>query len=107
MNVVRIYIDSDYRCHVDNDGTMREIDTPDFFNNKCRAFIEGYRVKPDGEIWVREDGEVFDGGMMISPWVDYDVLLSAQAEYEQQQKTIREYEAALTEIEEALGVTFE
>jgi len=102
-----VYIDNEYKCHVENDGLMRELDVPDIFDNKCKSFIEGYRVKPDGEVWIREDGRIFEDGTMISPWVDYDLLLTAQAEYEQQQKTIREYESALTEIEEALGVTSE
>jgi pyridoxal biosynthesis lyase PdxS len=74
------YIDADYKCHVNNDGTMREFDSP-FFAGKCDEFIEGHRFVPDGEEWVREDGEVFRGEM-ISAWKDYTELRIAQLEYE-------------------------
>ena len=82
-----IYIDTEFKCHTTNpDGTFREVVLSDsakiFFADKCTAFIEGYRLKPDGEIWVREDGHVFSGGEMISPWKDYDELDNAQREYE-------------------------
>ena len=77
-----IYIDSDYKCHTSNDGTMTEVET-DFFNGKCQTFIEGYRFVPFGESWTRSDGEVFTGEM-ISPWKDYDELDAAQREYERQ-----------------------
>ena len=36
-----IYIDSDYKCHISDDGTMREFDVP-FFDGKCAEFIAGY-----------------------------------------------------------------
>lgn len=77
---MKIYIDNDYKCHVSNDGTMREFDVP-FFDGKCDTFIEGYRYVPSGETWVREDGEAFKGEM-ISPWKPYDQLYKAQLEYE-------------------------
>ena len=97
---MKIYIDSDYRCHIADDGTMREFDVP-FFEGKCAAFIEGYRYIPAGESWTRADGEIF-AGEMIAPWNLYDQLYKAQLEYE-----LEQYEAALTEIETALGVTSE
>lgn len=77
-----IYIDSDYKCHITNDGTMTAVET-NFFDGKCDAFIEGYRFVPFGESWTRNDGEVFDGEM-ISPWKDYAELDAAQREYERQ-----------------------
>ena len=77
-----IYIDSDFKCHVSNDGTMTAVET-DFFDGKCDTFIEGYRFVPDGETWTRSDGEVFHGEM-ISPWKDYDELDNAQREYERE-----------------------
>lgn len=61
---MRIYIDSDYRCHLVDDGTMRPVDT-DFFDGKCQTFIEGYRFVPAGESWTREDGCVFRGEMIF------------------------------------------
>ena len=77
------YIDADYRCHIENDGTMTEVDT-DFFDGKCPEFIEGYRYVPAGESWTREDGLVFNGEM-IAPWKAYDELDQAQRDYERSQ----------------------
>jgi hypothetical protein len=78
-----IYLDSDFKCHITNDGTMQEIQT-DFFDGKCDAFVGGYRFVPSGESWTRADGEVFTGEM-VSPWKDYAELDSAQREYEHEQ----------------------
>lgn len=89
-----IYIDSEFKCHTANtDGIYREIDT-DFFNDKCNAFIEGYRFIPSGESWTRDDGVVFNGEM-ISPWRPYDELDAAQREYERQQ--LEEYKSIVAE----------
>lgn len=76
-----IYIDSEFKCHTVNDGTMTAMET-DFFDGKCDAFIEGYRFVPFGESWTRSDGAVFEGEM-IAPWKDYNELDAAQREYEQ------------------------
>ena len=96
-----IYIDYDYKCHVTDDGTITAVET-DFFDGKCPAYIEGYRFVPGGETWVREDGVVFRGEM-IAPWKPWEELDDAQRAYERQQ--IAAYEQALSEIEEALGVS--
>ena len=61
----------------------------------------GYRFVPSGKTWTREDGVEF-AGEMISPWRPWAELDAAQREYERQQ--IAQYEAALSEIEAALGV---
>ena len=37
-----IYIDSDFKCHAADDGTMRAVET-DFFDGKCDEMLEGYR----------------------------------------------------------------
>lgn len=87
-----IYIDNDYKCHTSNDGTMTTIET-DFFDNKCNAFIEGYRFVPSGETWIREDGVVFTGEM-IAPFVDYNILAAYQKQYEE---TLAEMDAAYRE----------
>lgn len=88
-----IYIDSDFKCHVANDGTMTAVET-DFFDGKCDAFIEGYRFVPNGETWTRSDGEVFNGEM-IAPWKSYDELDAAQREYEKER---------LADMENALAI---
>ena len=77
-----IYIDSDFKCHVTNDGMMTAIETT-AFDGKCDTLIEGYRFVPKGETWVREDGEAFEGEM-ISPWKDYAELEEAQVQYERE-----------------------
>lgn len=102
-----IYYDNDFRCHVTNDGTMNPVET-DTFDGKCDAYIEGYRFIPSGQTWTRDDGVVFTGEM-IAPWKPWAELDAAQREYERQQYQAlaaqnAEYETALTEIEEALGI---
>ena len=89
-----IYIDSEFKCHPTNDGTMDEIQT-DFFDNKCEKFIEGYRFVPFGESWTRSDGVVFHGEM-IAPWMPYAELENAQREYER--GLLEEYEALVNEL---------
>ena len=70
-----IYLDSDYKCHLADDGTMTTVET-DYFDGKCDAFIEGYRFVPAGSTWTREDGEVFEGEM-IAPWKPWNELDAA------------------------------
>ena len=88
-----IYIDSDFKCHVTDDGTMTAVET-DFFDGKCDAYIEGYRFVPAGETWTRDDGVVFHG-KMISPWKDFAELDAEQREYERQQ--LEEYKNIIAE----------
>lgn len=64
-----IYLDSDFKCHVTNDGTMTAVET-DFFDGKCDTFIEGY---------CYEAGE---NGISIYPWKPYAELAAAQEQYE-------------------------
>ena len=94
---MKVYLDNDFRCHVTNDGTMTAVET-DFFDNKCNAYIEGYRLVPAGSTWTREDGAVFEGEM-IAPWKSWDVLNTAQREYERQEA------ADMKEALALLGVT--
>lgn len=97
---MKVYIDSDFKCHTTNpDGAFREVETA-FFDGKCAAFIEGYRFVPAGESWEREDGEVFTGEM-IAPWRDYAILAEFQSIYEEELAKQAEMEAAL----EVLGVS--
>lgn len=86
-----IYIDSEFKCHCEDNGAMSPVVT-DFFDGKCDAFVEGYRFIPSGETWVRSDGVSFQGEM-ISPWKKYSELDEAQRDYERQMLT--EYSEAL------------
>lgn len=79
---MKIYIDSDFRCHTIPDENLREFDVP-FFDGKCTELIEGYRYVPPDETCTREDGEVFVGEM-IAPAVNYETLGIAQLQYENQ-----------------------
>lgn len=97
-----IYIDNYYKCHTSPGDGLTAVET-DAFDGKCRQYIEGYRFVPSGETWIREDGQVFIGEM-VAPWRDYAILEELQAVYDEQQQTINEYEAALSDIEQALGV---
>lgn len=92
-----IYIDSEFKCHATNDGTMTAVEV-DFFSNKCDSFIEGYRFIPYGKSWTRSDGVVFTGEM-VAPWKNHSELEVAQREYERQ--LLAEYAEALRTV----GVT--
>ena len=96
-----IYIDNDYKCYVSTEDGRRAIETG-FFDGKCPEWIESYRFVPAGETWTREDGEVFKGEM-VTPWKNLSEAYTAQTAYLERQNA--QYEAALSEIEAALGVT--
>ena len=97
---MKVYIDSEFKCHVTDDGTMIAVET-DFFDGKCDAFVEGYRFVPEGESWTREDGVVFRGEM-IAPWQDYNELDAAQREYERQLlKELQENSIPVADLENA------
>lgn len=96
-----IYIDSDYKCYVSAAEGRRAIETNEF-DDKCPEWIESFRFVPAGETWVNLNGEMFRGEM-IAPWKDLGNAYAAQAGYLAQQN--RQYEAALTAIENALEVT--
>lgn len=92
-----IYIDSDFKCYAELYADRRTVET-DFFDGRCREYIEGYRFVPAGETWTREDGVQF-AGEMATPWKDWRELDAAQRTYEQ--SLLAEYAAAL----ETVGVS--
>lgn len=77
---MKIYLDSDFRCHLENDGAMTLMET-DAFDGKCSKYIEGFRYIPEGETWTRSDGVEFRG-LMISPAENYSILKKTQEQYE-------------------------
>lgn len=97
---MKIYLDNEYKCHTSNETGFTEIET-DVFDGKCNAFVEGYRFIPLDATYTFPDGTVVHGEM-IAPWKPYAELDNAQREYERQ--LLAQYEAALAEIEKALGV---
>ena len=91
-----IYIDSEFKCHVADDGTGRAVETKNF-DGKCDDLVEGFRFVPAGESWARSDGEIFQGEM-ICPWKDYAPLEQAQIHYEREK--LAEYENLINELYE-------
>lgn len=69
-----IYLDSEFICHLTNDGTMQEIET-DVFDGLSDEYIKGYRYVPQGQAWTRADGAQFDG-LMIAPAKDYNRIMT-------------------------------
>lgn len=91
---MKLYLDGGFRCHVAPAEGRREVET-DFFDGRCAAWIEGFRLVPEGENWTREDGTVFRGEM-IAPWKDCAELESAQLQWlEEQAADMREALALL------------
>lgn len=82
-----VYVDVENKCHTINNGTMQEKEDS-FFDGKCPAFIEGYKL---------EDTE---GIRHIFPFVDSDVLQAYQAQYEAMLPEMTDMQTAL----ETLGV---
>lgn len=68
-----IYLDSDFVCHLENDGTMTAVET-DAFDGKEKAYIEGFRYVPEGQTWTRSDGVEFRG-VMVAPAKAYDRIM--------------------------------
>ena len=67
---MKIFIDSEFKCHAANaSGNLREVET-DFFNGKSSDFIEGF---------CYDDSK---GYVAIYPWKNYEELHTAQLQYE-------------------------
>lgn len=90
-----IYIDRDYKCYTSPGDGLTAVET-DVFEGKCRQFIEGYRFVPAGQVWTREDGQVFHGEM-IAPWRDYAILSEFQEVAQEEQTKATEEIAAIVE----------
>ena len=102
-----IYIDKDFRCFAEPGEGMEAVETG-FFDGKAPGYIEGYRFIPAGHSWTGEDGTVYRGEAAF-PWTDWETLDKIQRVYERERYAAvaaqnAEYEAALSEIETALGV---
>lgn len=91
---MKIYIDSDYKCHTAPGDGLTEVQSS-FFDEMAPNCIEGYRFVPEGKIWTREDGMEFHGEM-IAAWVDCGKLDATQNAYNAER--ITELESTLAEI---------
>ena len=67
-----IYIDKDFKCHMNDAVGYRKIET-NAFNGKCPELIEGY---------CYDDS---NGYVTVYPWKPYEELAAAQAQYEHEQ----------------------
>lgn len=94
---MKIYVDinNDFKCYTSSAGAMREIDL-EFFDGKCKAFIEGFRCIPSTDAAGNEICTVF-------AWKEYALLEEFQRQYEELIAQQEDMKAAL----ELLGVTNE
>ena len=90
-----IYIGRDYKCYTSPADGLTAVET-DFFDGKCRQYIEGYRFVPAGETWIRGDGQVFHGER-VAPWRDYEILSEFQEVAQEEQAKATEEIAAIVE----------
>lgn len=109
---MKIYIDSDFKCHTQPGEGLREFETK-FFSNVPDAYVEGYRYIPYGETWVRKepiynmDHEVVGEsetefmGEMLAPWKPWEELDKILREFEQTQN--RELNAQNAELLDAMA----
>lgn len=97
-----IYLDNDFKCHINECGTMMSVETK-FFDGKCRTYIEGFRFVPDGYTWIRSDGVEFHGEM-IAPWKPYAELAAAQVVFEHEELERLRQELAAREASYQEGV---
>lgn len=51
-----IYIDSIFKCHTVDGGTMTAVEIS-FFDGECDTYVKGYRFIPNGESLVCLDGQ--------------------------------------------------
>ena len=97
-----IWIDDSFKCYTEASDGLRAVET-DFFDGKCKCFIEGFCFVPDGETYTDEHGNVFGPqGDMIFAWADYDKLAAAQAKYERQ--LMEDMQADNKTLTEALAI---
>ena len=92
-----IYIDSEFKCYTMPAEERRSVET-DFFDGKCKQYIEGHYFVPKGEKWVSPNG-FFYRGEMVTAWKDSTLLDEFQALYEEEQvKATAEIAAIVEEV---------
>ena len=93
-----IYLDSDFRCHLTDTGSMQAVET-DVFDGKCDKYIEGYRFVPEGQTWTRDDGVQF-AGPMVSPHKNYDILAAYQEQYQEDSEAVDQAQVLQSQMAE-------
>lgn len=89
-----IYLDSDFMCHVTNDGTMTEVQTY-AFDNFCSNAIDLMRFVPQGETWTRPDGRVIHGEF---------IQATDSAKIDAYQRQFMEDQAQMDDMQNALDI---
>lgn len=93
-----IYLDSNFMCHIMNDGTMTEVQT-EVFDYLCNNAIELMRFVPEGKTWTRPDGQVIHGEFIQA--IDSTKIDAYQWQWLEDQERMVDMQNAL----EILGVT--
>lgn len=60
--MMTVYLDANFKCHTAPAADRTPYDT-EFFDGQ-EIVVEEYRIIPDGQVWVRDDGERFYGTMV-------------------------------------------
>ena len=96
-----IYIDADYKAYTEPEDGRSAVETS-VFDSMPAPVIGCHRYIPEGKTWISPEGLEIHGEF-IQMCVTEKELDDVQRAYERQQ--IAAYEAALAEIEAALGVS--
>lgn len=76
---MRIFIDKEFKCHLEHTEGLQEADVP-AFDGKCKPFIEGMRFVPAGEHYTLDGNNTW--GEAVFPWKPMDELEKAQSAFE-------------------------
>lgn len=82
---MKIFIDNEFKCHIENPGGFREVDTSTF-DGKCQEYIEGMRYVPDGDHYTLDGNNTW--GEAVFPWKPMVDMGKAQAVFEHDQLAI-------------------
>lgn len=98
------YINCEFKVFTVNTGGLTQVEN-DFFDDKCKEFVEGYLFIPAGTQWPPESGKTTPGDI-LAPWQDWNELETAQREYEREQlAALKAQNADMAAALEVLGVS--
>lgn len=93
-----IYLDSNFMCHLTDDGTMISVQT-EALDHLCNNAIELMRFVPEGLTWTRPDNRVIYGEFIQA--TDSSQIDAYQRQWMEDQERMTDMQTAL----EILGVT--